>query len=58
MPKGYQLMITKVKFWAHNCGLYSVEFPNLDTREAMLESIEDKRLRMWPDLDALKRALS
>ncbi len=51
-------MITKVKFWAHNCGLYSVEFPNLDTREAMLESIEDKRLRMWPDLDALKRALS
>jgi hypothetical protein len=58
MPKGYQLMITKVKFWAHNCWLFSVEIPNLDTREAMREAIEDKRLRVWPDLEALKRALS
>lgn len=51
-------MITKVKFWAHNCWQFSVEIPNLDSREAIREAIEDKRLRVWPDLEALKRALS
>jgi hypothetical protein len=51
-------MITKVKFWAHNCGLFSIEIPNLDSREAMREAIEGKRLKVWPDLEALKRGLS
>jgi hypothetical protein len=58
MPQGYQLMITKVKFWAHNCRLFSIEIPNLDSREAMREAIEGKRLKVWPDLEALKRGLS
>ena len=51
-------MITKVKFWAHNCGLYSVEFPNLDTREAMRQALKDEDLKEWSDLEALKHALS
>jgi DNA-damage-inducible protein J len=35
---------------------FSVELPNVETRDAMDEAVEGKDLSEWPDLEALKRA--